>query len=61
MNAKKYLLRMDEYEWGILVNSLVAVRNGLVCDGNDPRSVNEVLLKVIDASKRKSFFRRWCW
>ena len=60
MKAKKYLLRLDEYEWGILVNSLVAMRNGLLSNGKDPDPVNKVLLKVIDTSKRRSFFRRWC-
>lgn len=59
MKAKKYLLRLDEYEWGILVNSLVAMRNGLVSNGKDPGPVNEVLLKVIDAPQRKPFFRKW--
>ena len=59
MIAKKYLLQLDEYEWGILVNSLVATRNGLVSNGKDPGPVNEVLLKAIDAPQRKSFFRKW--
>lgn len=60
MKTKKYLLRLDEYEWGILVNSLVFMRNGLIGEGKDTEPVNELLLKVIGMAKRKSLFRRWC-
>ena len=60
MKAKKYLLQLDEYEWGILMNSLMEMRNGLVATGKDADPLNDLLLKIIRTKKRFSLFGRWC-
>ena len=59
MKAKKYLLRLDEHEWAILVNSLMEMRNGLVAAGKDADPLNDLLLKMIRTKKRFFLFRRW--
>ncbi|MBQ8238278.1 MAG: hypothetical protein IJZ39_09055 [Oscillospiraceae bacterium] len=57
---KKYQIRLDEYERGVLLNSLMEMRNCLICDGKDAEPVNELLLKIIEAPKKASLFGRWC-
>ena len=39
---KKYRVRLDEYERGVLINSLLEMRNGLVREGKDTEPVNEL-------------------
>ena len=53
-------LRLDEYEWGILMNSLMEMRNGLVAARKDADPLNDLLLKIIRSKKRFSLFGRWC-
>ena len=60
MKNKKYHIRLDEYERGVLLNSLMEMRNGLVREGKDAEPVNELLLKIINAPKKVSLFGRWC-
>ena len=60
MKSKKYQIRLDEYERGMLLNSLMEMRNGLICDGEDAEPVNDLILKIINASKKTSLFGRWC-
>lgn len=60
MRTPKYRLQLDEYEWGILVNSLMEMRNGLVAARKDADPLNELLLKMIRAKQRFSLFGRWC-
>ena len=60
MRTPKYRLQLDEYEWGILVNSLMEMRNGLVAGGKDADPLNDLLLKMIRTKKRFSLFGRWC-
>ena len=60
MRTPKYRLQLDEYEWGILVNSLMEMRNGLVAAGKDADPLNDLLLKIIRTKKRFSLFGRWC-
>ena len=51
MKKKKYRVRLDEYERGVLINSLLEMRNGLVREGKDAEPVNLLLLKIISAPK----------
>jgi len=51
MKEKKYRIRLDAYERGILINSLMEMRNGLVREGKGAEPVNELLLKIINAPK----------
>ena len=60
MKNKKYQICLDEYERGVLLNSLMEMRNGLIRDGKDAEPVNELLLRIINGTKRKSLLGRWC-
>ena len=51
---KKYYIVFDEYERGIIINALNDKRNALIKGGRYTDAVDEVLLKVINA-KRKRF------
>lgn len=60
MKEKKYRIRLDEFERGVLLNSLMEMRNGLIRKGKDAEPVNELLLKINEAPKKASLFGRWC-
>ena len=51
---KKYYIVFDEYERGIIIDALNDKRNALIKEGRYTDAVDEVLLKVINA-KRKRF------
>lgn len=50
---KKYYIALDEYERGIIINSLNDKRNSFIKEGRYTDAVDEVLLKVIDTKKKK--------
>lgn len=60
MKSKKYQIHLDEYERGVLLNSLMEMRNNLVREGRDAEPVNELLVKIINAPRKASLFGRWC-
>lgn len=60
MKSKKYQIRLDEYERGMLLNSLMEIRNGLLREGKDAEPVNELILKIIKSLCKASLFGRWC-
>lgn len=60
MKSKKYQIRLDEYERGMLLNSLMEMRNGLLREGKDAEPVNELILKIIKSLCKASLFGRWC-
>ena len=47
---------MDEYEHGIITNALNDMRNELIEEKRPTDAVDDLLLKVIDAPKKK---KRW--
>lgn len=51
---KKYYIVFDEYERVIIINALNDKRNALIKEGRYTDAVDDVLLKVINA-KRKRF------
>ncbi|MCI5841846.1 MAG: hypothetical protein MRZ96_08230 [Clostridium sp.] len=53
MIMKKYYIALDEYERGIIINSLNDKRNSFIKEGRYTDAVDEVLLKVSDAKKKK--------
>ena len=55
---KKYYIVFDEYERGIIINALNDKRNALIKEERYTDAVDEVLLKVINA-KRKRFKIRY--
>ncbi len=50
---KKYYIVFDEYERGIIINALNDKRNALIKEGRYTDAVDEVLLKVINAKKKR--------
>ena len=52
MIMKKYYIALDEYERGIIINSLNDKRNSFIKEGRYTDVIDEVLLKVIDAKKK---------
>ena len=51
--VEKRILELDQYEYGILLQSLVEMRNGLEKDQRTCDEVDDVLLKVINAPERR--------
>ena len=47
------ILTLDEYEHGVVVNALNDMRNGLIREDRPTDFVEEVLIKAIDAPKKK--------
>ena len=60
MKKKKYRVRLDEYERGVLINSLLEMRNSLVREGKDAEPVNDLLLKITNAPKGFCLFGKEC-
>ena len=56
MPEEKTCLEMDEYEHGIITNALNDMRNELIEEKRPTDAVDDLLLKVIDAPKKK---KRW--
>lgn len=56
MPEEKTHLEMDEYEHGIITNALNDMRNELIEEKRPTDAVDDLLLKVIDAPKKK---KRW--
>ena len=53
MIMKKYYIALDKYERGIIISSLNDKRNSFIKEGRYTDAFDEVLLKVIDAKKKK--------
>ena len=53
MRNQKYYIAIDEYERGIIINSLNNLRNKLIADGRYTDAVDDVLVKVVNASIKK--------
>ncbi len=56
----KYRIHLTQFERGVLLNSLMEMRNGLIRNGKNAEPVNELILKIINAPKKASLFGRWC-
>lgn len=50
---EKYYIVLDEYERRIIINSLNELRNCLIANGRYTDAVDELLLKIINAKKKK--------
>ena len=53
MIMKKHYIVFDEYEREIIINALNDKRNALIKEGRYTDAVDEVLLKVINAKKKR--------
>ena len=50
---EKYYIVLNEYERKIIINSLNELRNRLIANGRYTDAVDELLLKIINAKKKK--------
>ncbi|MFB0921378.1 MAG: hypothetical protein QMB62_10955 [Oscillospiraceae bacterium] len=50
---EKRVLTMDKYEYGILIHALNDMRTDLIEEERPTDAVDELLLKTIDAPKKK--------
>ena len=53
VKKKKYNIVLNEYERKIIINSLNELRNRLIANGRYTDAVDELLLKIINAKKKK--------
>lgn len=58
MSEEKRVLILDRYEHKILINTLCEKRNNLIKEQKTTDTVDEVLLKTIDAPIKKLFKKR---
>jgi len=50
---EKRVIEVDEYQHGLIINSLNNKRNELVEQGKDTEFVDETLLEIIDAPTKR--------
>ena len=55
---EKRQITVDHDEWRLLIRALVDKRNEFLAHDLEPYEVNELLLKVIDAPRKRLFGRR---
>ena len=53
MRDEKSYIALDDFERRVVVNCLNEMRNKLIADSKYTDAVDEVLLKIIDAEKKK--------
>lgn len=57
---EKRIIEVDEYQHGLIINSLNDKRNALITEGRDTEFVDDTLLEVMDApTKREKRKQRW--
>ena len=57
MAEEKRVVELTNFEYRLMVGSLASFRNDLIREEKPTEDVNELLLKVIDAPKKKRFGR----
>ena len=57
MAEEKRVVELTNFEYRLMVGGLASFRNDLIREEKPPEDVNELLLKVIDAPKKKRFGR----
>ena len=66
MRDKKYYIALDDFERRVVVNCLNEMRNSLIANGKYTDAVDEILLKIIDATttqiyvQKKAAVSRYC-
>lgn len=56
MKAAKRYLSLSDYEIRIMIRGMNEFRNMLIAQGIDTTDVSRILLKIIDAPTKKSWF-----
>lgn len=57
MAEEKRVVELTNFEYRLMVGGLASFRNDLIQEEKPTEDVNELLLKVIDAPKKKRFGR----
>lgn len=57
MAEEKRVVELTNFEYRLMVGGLASFRNDLIREEKPTEDVNELLLKVIDAPKKKRFGR----
>lgn len=57
MAEEKRVVELTNFEYRLMVGGLASFRNDLIREEKPTEDVNELLLKVIDAPKKKCFGR----
>lgn len=57
MAEEKRVVELTNFEYRLMVGGLASFRNNLIREEKPTEDVNELLLKVIDAPKKKRFGR----
>ena len=57
MAEEKRVVELSDFEHRLLVNGLVGFRNYLIREDKPTEDANDLLIKVIDAPKKKRFGR----
>lgn len=56
---EKRVIEVDDYQHGLIINSLNDKRNELVEQGRDTEFVDETLIEVMDAPTKKQRKKIW--
>ena len=55
---KKYCLKLDNYEYRIVVNALNDLRNSLIQQGRYTDAVDDIMIKIIDTKPKRKWFAK---
>lgn len=58
MNENKIVVKLDKYEFNIVVHIINEKRNSLINQKKDTTLINEILEKIIESPKNKKIFKR---
>jgi len=61
MRADYRVIELDEFNHNLLINGLNEFRNMLLNQGKPTEDVDNLLLKLIDARKKRERRRESCW
>lgn len=61
MRADYRVIELDEFNHNLLINGLNEFRNMLLNQGKPTEDVDNLLLKLIDARKKRDRRRESCW
>lgn len=53
VTQKKYCVGLTDFEQRLLINALMQFRNNTLATGKPTEDINELILKVIDAPKKR--------
>lgn len=59
MRSPLIILKLDKYDFGVILNTLNEKRNQLIEEKKDTEIIDNTLLKVIDAQEKCKGFERY--